>query len=246
MPSKHLIPVDPHRKRLLYNMRPKLVPPQGSMTTWVDMSEANTMRRHFEGPIRLTYTHILIKATAVALEEQPWVNAVWTARGIRHHGDIRIGVPVQVEYGFFPVAVVNPHSKPMPLIAQELAELAAEAGSNPPRSGILVRLPQTIATLAIHYLKNYPLPIFKEKFTFMLSNLGQWGLDRTIPVVTHYSAMLTPGRVADRVVAIDGVLDARPTVSLTLAYDCRLIDDVQASRFLRLLRGLMENPQILS
>jgi pyruvate/2-oxoglutarate dehydrogenase complex dihydrolipoamide acyltransferase (E2) component len=48
------------------------------------------------------------------------------------------------------------------------------------------------------------------------------------------------------VVAIHGVLEARPTVSLTLVYDGRLIDDLQASRFLDRLKSLLENPQSLS
>jgi len=212
------------------------------------MSPVNTFRRHFESPIRLTYTHLIVKAAALALEEQPEVNAVWTARGILRLGDIRIGLPVHVEGGTPEMVIDNQHSKSLPLIAQELAELAAKSRTKPIRLGqeeLLLRLPQTIATLAIKYLRNYPPANVKRQFIFRISNFGQWGIDRTIPAITG-SPMLTTGRVADRVVAIDGVLDIRPTLSLTLAYDCRVIDDTQASRFLGRLKALLEDPQTLS
>lgn len=248
MSTGQLIPLDPRRKYLLYLMKPRLMAPQASLTMWVDMSLANTFRRHFESPIRLTYTHLIVKAAALALEEESEVNSVWTARGILHLGDIRIGLPVHVEGGTPDVVIENPQSKSLPLIAQELDEMAAELRSKPIRPGkeeLLLRLPQTIATLAIKYLKNYPPPSVKRDFIFRITNFGQWGIDRTIPAITS-SPMLTTGRVADRVMAVDGVLDIRPTVSLTLAYDCRVIDDTQASRFLVRLKDLLENPQTLS
>jgi pyruvate dehydrogenase E2 component (dihydrolipoamide acetyltransferase) len=246
MPIEQVIRFNPHRKHFFYNLKPRLVPPQATLTTWVDMSAAKDFRNHFKGPIRLTYTHLFVKAAAMALQEQPRVNAVWTARGIVLCGDICIGVPVPVEGGFLPVGLKNPQSKSLSLIAQEFTQQAEELRSRPLKFGITTRLPQSIATWVIFCLKNYRPPIFRDKLTFMLSNFGQWGLDRIIGVITNYSAMVAPGRIADRVTAINGILEVRPTVSLTLAYDCRLIDDLQASQFLSRLKSLLENPQSLA
>ena len=252
MSTGQLIPLNPRRKYFLYILKPRLVAPQASLTIWVDMSPANTFRRHFDSPIRLTYTYLFIKAAALALEEHPEVNAVWTAGGILRLGDIRFCVPVHVEgstLGVVDVNIENVQFKSLPMIAQELVELAAESRTKPIRHGkaeLLLRLPQTIATLVLKYLTNYPPPSVKRDFVFRITNFGQWGIDRTIPANITSSPMLTAGRVADRVVVVDGVLDARPTLCLTLAYDCRVIDDTQASRFLGRLKALLENPQTLS
>ena len=256
MSTAKLIPLSQRRKYLLYLFKRRLMAPRASLTVWADMSLANAFRRQLESPIPLTYTHLFIKAAALALEEQPEVNSVWTARGILRLGDIRICIPVHVE-GSTPqvaevaevadVVIENAQSKSLPLIAQELAELAAESRTKPVRvekADLLLRLPQTIATLAIRYVMNYPLAGVRRIFMFRVSNFGEGGIDHTIPAITS-SPMLAAGRVANRLVAIDGDLEMRLTASLTLAYDCRVIDDIQASRFLVRLKTLLENPQSL-
>jgi pyruvate dehydrogenase E2 component (dihydrolipoamide acetyltransferase) len=246
MPDEQLIPLTPHRKGLLYNMRPHLMPPQASLTTWVDMSAAKDFRNEFSGPIRLTYTHLFVKAAALALHEQPEVNAIWTAKGILLLGVIRIGVALPVEGGMALVLIDNPQSKPLPLIAQEMLRQAEELRSRPPRFGVINRLPQIMATLILNYFKHYPPQVIRRNLNLGVSNFGQWGIDLTIPAITIGPAVVTPGRVADRAVAINGVLEVRPIVSLTLAYDCRVTDDLRVSRFLGRLKALLENPQVLS
>ena len=67
MPPRQVIPLNPERKYHLYNLKPWLAPPQASVARWVDMSLANTFRRHLQSPVRLTYTHLFIKAAALAL-----------------------------------------------------------------------------------------------------------------------------------------------------------------------------------
>jgi pyruvate dehydrogenase E2 component (dihydrolipoamide acetyltransferase) len=245
MSRQQLIPFNATRKYFLHTMKPSLVPSQASLTTWVDMSAAKDFRSKFNGPVRLTYTHLFVKTVAIALKEQPEVNAIWTAQGVLLLGDIRVGVPIPVEGGTRAVIIENPQLKPLPLIAHELDQQAEELKSIPLRFGIIDRLPQIMATLVLNYFKHYPPPVIRRNLTFQISNFGQWGIDRTIPPVTR-TAMVTPGRVDDRVVAIDGVLKVRPTVSLTLAYDCRVTDDLRASRFLGRLKSLLENPQALS
>ncbi len=245
MCPRQVIPLNPERKYYLYNLKPWLVPPEASVTTWIDMSAAKTLRRQFESTVHLTYTHLFIKATALALKEQPEVNAVWTARGILLLGDIRIGVTVNMGDYFPSVVIENPQSESLPEIAWELDKLIAESRSKEVRFSLVGRLPLIMASLVTAYLKSYPPRIFRRLFMFQLSNFGQWGIDRTIGVITRWP-LLTLGNIADRVVAINGALSIRPTISFTLLYDCRVIDDVQASRFLARLKALLENPESLS
>ena len=56
------------------------------------------------------------------------------------------------------------------------------------------------------------------------------------------AAILAVGRIADRVVAVDGQPTVRPTMIITLSCDHRAIDGARAAQFLDELIGLIEEP----
>jgi pyruvate dehydrogenase E2 component (dihydrolipoamide acetyltransferase) len=69
--------------------------------------------------------------------------------------------------------------------------------------------------------------------TFTISNLGMLNVDSFTAIITPpQSAILAVGRIADRVVAVNGQPSVRPMMSLTLSSDHRVIDGAGAARFL--------------
>jgi pyruvate dehydrogenase E2 component (dihydrolipoamide acetyltransferase) len=54
--------------------------------------------------------------------------------------------------------------------------------------------------------------------------------------------ILAVGRIADRIVPVDGQPTVRPVCTLTLSVDHRVLDGVQAARFLERVAGLLEAP----
>ena len=79
--------------------------------------------------------------------------------------------------------------------------------------------------------------------TFTISNLGMYGVDAFNAIVNPpQAAILAVGRIADRVVAVDGQPAVRPMMTLTLSCDHRAVDGVRAAQFLNALVGLIEEP----
>ncbi|WP_166905521.1 dihydrolipoamide acetyltransferase family protein [Mycobacterium sp. DL440] len=81
--------------------------------------------------------------------------------------------------------------------------------------------------------------------TFTVSNFGALGLDDGVPVINYpEAAILGMGSIKPRPVVVDGAVVARPTMSLTCAFDHRVVDGAQAAAFLGDLRALLEAPEL--
>jgi pyruvate dehydrogenase E2 component (dihydrolipoamide acetyltransferase) len=61
-------------------------------------------------------------------------------------------------------------------------------------------------------------------------------------VNTPQAAILAVGRIAERVVPVDGQVVIRPMLVLTLSCDHRVVDGARAAQFLDDLAVLIENP----
>jgi 2-oxoisovalerate dehydrogenase E2 component (dihydrolipoyl transacylase) len=80
--------------------------------------------------------------------------------------------------------------------------------------------------------------------TFTVSNFGALGVDRGVPVINYpEAAILGMGLIKPRAVVVDGAVVARPTMTLTCAFDHRVADGAQAGAFLADLRSLIEAPE---
>ena len=81
--------------------------------------------------------------------------------------------------------------------------------------------------------------------TFTVSNFGALGLDDGVPVINYpEAAILGMGSLKPRAVVIDDEVVARPTMSLTCAFDHRIADGAEVAAFLGELRALIETPEL--
>jgi pyruvate dehydrogenase E2 component (dihydrolipoamide acetyltransferase) len=81
--------------------------------------------------------------------------------------------------------------------------------------------------------------------TFTVSNFGALGVDDGMPVINYpEAAILGMGSIKPRPVVVDRAVVARPTMSLTCAFDHRVVDGAQAAAFLGDLRALLEAPEL--
>ena len=79
--------------------------------------------------------------------------------------------------------------------------------------------------------------------TFTVTNLGMYGVDAFHAVVNApQAAILALGRIADRVVPVNGQPAVRPTLIMTLSADHRAVDGARAAQYLDYLAGLIEDP----
>jgi pyruvate dehydrogenase E2 component (dihydrolipoamide acetyltransferase) len=170
----------------------------------------------------LTYTDLLVKLVASALRAHPEVNARWEDGRIRRLPEVNVGVAVATEEGLVVPVIHGAESLSVEQIARRRAEVVERA-----RAGRL--RPQDV-----------------EGGTFTLSNLGMYGVDRFLAVVNApQAAILSVGRVSERVVAEDGFPVVRACLTLGLSCDHRVLDGARAARFLDTLAGFVEEPLAL-
>ncbi|ASN52822.1 dihydrolipoamide acetyltransferase family protein [Sinomonas sp. R1AF57] len=79
--------------------------------------------------------------------------------------------------------------------------------------------------------------------TFTLNNYGVFGVDGSAAIINHpEAAILGVGRIIDRPWAVDGQLQVRKVVQLTLTFDHRVCDGGTAGGFLRFVADAVEQP----
>jgi pyruvate dehydrogenase E2 component (dihydrolipoamide acetyltransferase) len=162
-----------------------------------------------ERGVKLSHTDLLVAAVALALDKHPMVNASWTGDGIRLHPEINVGIAMAVEQGVVTTSIPDANKKKLSEIAALRHELTERA-----RAG---KLRPTDITGA----------------TFTISNLGMYKVDAfTAIIVAPQAAILAVGRIADRVVPVDGKPGIRPMITLTLSCDHRVFDGARAALFL--------------
>ena len=175
-----------------------------------------------ERGVRLSHTDLLVAAVAGALKKHPLVNASWTGDGIRLHPEVNVGIAMAVEDGVVVAAIPGANSKNLGEIAAMRRDLTERA-----RAGKLRPADITGAT-------------------FTISNLGMYKVDAfTAIIVAPQAAILAIGRIADRVVAVDGKPGVRPMITLTLSTDHRVADGARAALFLNDLASSIIAPESL-
>jgi len=171
---------------------------------------------------RITYTDLLVRLVAAALARHPRVNASWKDGAITRNADINIGLAVAIEDGLI-VPVIHRAD------TLSLTDLAAR------REDVVSRGQAG---------KLRPADIQGGGFT--ISNLGMYGVDAFNAIVNPpQAAILAVGRVADRVVAVNGQPAVQPTMMLTLSCDHRALDGARGAQFLGALADLIEEPLAL-
>ncbi len=170
--------------------------------------------------VKLTYSDLLVALVARVLAKHPQINASWTGQTVRLNAEVNISLAMAVEGGVVAPVIQHAHIAKVGEIAVQRRDLAERA-----RAGKL--RPADIAG-----------------GTFTISNLGMFGVDSFTAIITPpQAAILAVGRIADRVVPVDGQPGVRPMMSLTLSTDHRVADGAKAAEFLQDVAEALGNPQ---
>lgn len=196
--------------------------PQFSAAVDVDMrtAAAQLEQARAGGPAGLTYTHLLLRATAHALREHTTLNRLWVSEGPR----VR-----QLERADVGLAVAGEETLLVETIAEpDLLELSA-----------LVELTERAEHMAREgKIRGGPAAI-------TVSNLGMFGVDRFSAIVDpDQTAILAVGAVTERVSATAGEVRIGPRVELTLTVDHRIVDGVLAAQFLVAIKARLESDSV--
>jgi pyruvate dehydrogenase E2 component (dihydrolipoamide acetyltransferase) len=80
-----------------------------------------------------------------------------------------------------------------------------------------------------------------EGGTFTVTNLGSLEIEQFMPIINiPECAILGVGAIVKKPVVVDDQIQIRPVMSLTLAFDHRLVDGAPAARFLQRVKHLAQ------
>jgi pyruvate dehydrogenase E2 component (dihydrolipoamide acetyltransferase) len=191
----------------------------------VDATALNAMREGLipviekSHGVKITHTDLMVAAVARALKQFPRMNGGWVNNAVSLNADINVALAMAVENAVVTAVIRNADRLPLGGIAKQRKELSDRA-----RAG-----------------KLQPADI--SGATFTISNLGMFGVDAfTAIIVPPQAGILAVGAITDRVVAVNGMIGIRPTVTLTLSSDHRLIDGARAAQFLQEVVNALSDP----
>ena len=166
----------------------------------------------------VTYTEILLKALALAVEEYPAFKTSLADDRLHQPETTKLGFVVDVEDALVIPTIEDPAGKSVRELAAEVRGLTRQA-----RQGTLRHSDVTGATVS-------------------LSNLGMHEVDLFTAVIPHGQvAVLTTGRIRHQPALREGLLVEVPRLWANLTVDHRLIDGVAAARFLSTLANLLRD-----
>ena len=172
-----------------------------------------------ETGLRVSYTDILVKMVAKALEKFPLFRAHLVGEEIEISPEVNVGVAVALEEGLIVPVVKRANQKGISQITQEINTLAQKAKSN----------------------QLTPEEISGGVFT--VSNLGMWGVDSFTAIINPpEAAILACGAIRKKPFFNGKELVPAYLWELNLSCDHRLIDGALAAQFMQFLKNLLEEP----
>jgi 2-oxoisovalerate dehydrogenase E2 component (dihydrolipoyl transacylase) len=179
------------------------------------------MNRDRGGNPKLTLLPFLITAMAKAVAEWPMLNATYddAVNVVTRHGAVHMGVATQTDGGLMVPVIRNAESMTVWQLAKEVLRLSEAA-----RTGKATRDELTGPTITI-------------------SSLGPMGGIASTPVINPPQvATIAVNKLQELPVIVEGELEARKLMNLSLSCDHRVVDGWDAANFMQTMKGLIENP----
>jgi len=167
----------------------------------------------------VTYTHLLIKGVAIALERHPRLNASYVEDGREYKADVNIGLAVALDDGL--IVPVLHHCNKLSLL-----EIAAQANA-----------------LVERARAGKPSGDDLSGGTFTISNMGMLPIEHFTAIINPpQGAILATGAIKERPIVRNGQVNVAHTMMATLSCDHRILDGMTGGQFLAELKTLLENP----
>ena len=216
------VPVSQMRKVIAKRLSESLfTAPHFYLTMSVDMDAAVAARTRLneQSGVKISFNDMVVKATALALQQNPKVNSSWLGDRIRYNHHINIGVAVAVEDGLLVPVVRFANTKTLTQIGAEVKIFAQKA-------------------------KDKKLqPSDWEGSTFTISNLGMFGIDQFTAIINPPDAcILAVGGISQVPVVKNGQVVPGNVMKLTMSCDHRVVDGATGAAFLQTLKSLLEEP----
>lgn len=173
---------------------------------------------------KLTLIPLIARAMVVALRDFPQINARYDDDGgvVTRYEGVHLGIAAQTDNGLVVAVLRHAESRDLWGNATEVARLAEAA-----RAGKATREELTGSTIT-------------------LSSLGPLGGIVSTPVINYPEVgIVAVNRLVEKPVVLNGQIVVRKTMNLSSSFDHRVVDGMDAARFIQAVRSLLETPATL-
>jgi pyruvate dehydrogenase E2 component (dihydrolipoamide acetyltransferase) len=194
--------------------------PHFYMTMAIDMSTALGVKASLgQSGVRVTVNDLILRASTLALIDEPKVNCRVFDDHVEYPKDVNIGVAVGNDDGLVVPVILGAQQHDLAGLADASREVIENA-----QNGKLVGTGQG---------------------TFTVSNLGTWGVESFTAIINPpEGAILAVGGIHQEIVPAGGGFFPRSMLRVSLSCDHRAIDGLIAARFLARLKHLLESGRI--
>jgi 2-oxoisovalerate dehydrogenase E2 component (dihydrolipoyl transacylase) len=228
--GEEAVPVIGLRRRIAQKMQEaKRRIPHFSYVEELDVTELEALRAQLNDRFaatrgKLTVLPFIARALVIALEEFPQMNARFDddAGVVTRFRPVHLGIATQTDAGLAVPVLRHAEAQDVWGLAREIARLAEVT-----RSGKAAREELAGSTITI-------------------TSLGPLGGIVTTPVINHPEvAIVGVNRIVERPVFQGGAVVARQLMNLSSSFDHRVVDGMDAARFIQAVRALLERPAML-
>ncbi len=188
-----------------------------NVARWLERNRDEFKQREGYG---ISFQTFAIKATAEALRDHPYLNASWTEDGkIMLRKQVNVGVSIALENNLVVPVIRNADLLNLAGIARAVNDLVTRARTN----------------------KLMPADV--QGATFTVNNPGVFGTVLSMAIINQpNAAILTMDAVVKRPVVVAGdAIAVRAMMFVSLSFDHRVLDGLQAARFLGAIKQRLEN-----
>jgi pyruvate/2-oxoglutarate dehydrogenase complex dihydrolipoamide acyltransferase (E2) component len=198
---------------------------------------------------KLSFTAFVVACVARAVDENKLAHAYrdWRDRLVLFADvDVATLVESHVDRVAVPHVIRAANRKAVDQIHDEIRKVQAEPAASKQSTGWLVRaspfVPSPLRRLSFRLLRGNPWWLKKAAGTVVVSSVGMfsgsggWG----VGIVPMHTLCVTVGGISTKPGAVDGRIEIRDYLALTVSVDHDIVDGAPAARFVNALRRLLE------
>ncbi len=217
------------RRKIAQNMaESKRHIPHFSYVDEIDMTAVEDMRADLNANRgdrpKITMLPLMIVAICKALPQYPMLNATYDDEAglVTRHGAVHLGMATQTDQGLMVPVIRDAQDKNIWQLAADIGRLSAAARDGRAK------------------------PEELSGSTLTLTSLGPLGGIATTPVIQRPQvAIIGPNKIVERPMIIDGEIQARKLMNLSISCDHRVVDGYDAASYVQALKHLLETPVLL-
>ncbi len=224
--------------------------PGGFVVIEADMrsSQQLLVRLQAQG-LRVTYTHLFVRVAALALIRHRDLHQLVAGNRRLYPAHADICISIQGDAALAPVLVVrSADTKDLVTISEEIRAGISEARRKDDKLHSMLRKWGWV--VGFGFIRRFLLRLLLNRLRIRREASGTFHvscvptMDIAVPFLFNTSAILGVGQVRERVVVENSQPRVRTTVNLTCCVDHKVWNGMQAERFLRAVKEILESGEL--